>query len=302
MVSFLFIIAVVATGLFVWTIWFEPRWFRLSRYTVQIPNLNAPIKAVVIGDLQPNTLHWPERRLERVFSDVSRSETPDIVLWLGDYYNGHTGASGDFLKKRPRIRLWAEGRLVSMNKIAQAMSKLSGRIGSFAVLGNHDWAWSGEETEASLERVGVQVLKDNVIDVVDEKAGQKLQIVGYEDVSSFRMPAYAEVHAQLDPAAAQIALSHSPDAFDAALGGPSLMLAGHTHGGQVRFPFVGALVVPLRNKAYDRGWFSDRHRRLYVTTGLGSSLPPLRFMCRPEIVILNLEPLKPRQGERDDKT
>lgn len=290
--TFLSLIGLVALCLFVWAAWVEPRWYKRRYFTVQIPNLSVSLKVVAVGDLQPNTLQWPENRLSDVFSDIAAKEMPDLVLWLGDYYNGHTGASGSFLNSYPAIRTWVEKRYVPMDQIARAMSLLPGRLGSFAVLGNHDWAWSGEKTAELLGQAGVSVLRDDIATVMDPENGQKVQIVGYEDLSSYRMPDYGRVHQSLDPGAAQIAMSHSPDAFDQAHGGPSLMLAGHTHGGQVRLPLLGALVLPVQNKAYDRGWFSERHRKLFVTTGLGSSIPPLRFLCRPEIVILTLEPLQ----------
>ena len=275
----------------VWAAWIEPRWFRLARHEVQLHGLRHPLKAVLIGDLQPNIYHWPISRLTRVLQDTQVREAPDLVFWLGDYYNGHTGASGQFLDKRPRLRDAVERRLPPMEHIAPAMSALSGRLGSFAVLGNHDWAWSGEETRAALENVGISVLCDDVADVRDGESGQHLQIAGYDDISSDRRPNYDAVHSKLDPDAAQIGLAHSPDTFDKALGGPALMLSGHTHGGQVRLPLIGAVILPITNRRYDRGWFSERHRRLFVTTGLGTSLPPMRFMCRPEIVVLDLVPI-----------
>ena len=248
------------------------------------------MKAVVIGDIQPNKYHWPGHRLNAVFADLHKAEAPDLTLWLGDYYNGHTGLSGALLKDRPRLSAWIERRFTKMDEIALAMGKLPGRLGSFAVLGNHDWAWSGPQTAALLEAQGIKVLQDDVVDIVDEDTGQMLQILGYQDISSGRKPNYDQVHKSLKNKAAQIALSHSPDAFPEALGGPSLMLSGHTHGGQVRLPFLWALVLPVKYPQYDRGWFSERHRRLFVTTGLGTSIPPFRFLCRPEIVILNLTP------------
>lgn len=290
MTTFLAIALILGAFLVLWVAWIEPRRFRIRRFDVQLPNLNAPLKAVVIGDIQPNIYHWPAHRLHSVFAKIGEDETPDVTLWLGDYYNGHTGASGDFLHKRPRVKAFVEARLTGMDDISAAMGMISGRLGSFAVLGNHDWAWSGEETTQHLQAQGITVLQDAVADIFDETHGHTLQIVGYEDLSSDRLPNYLEVHNSLNNKAAQIALSHSPDAFPEALGGPALMLAGHTHGGQIRLPFLGAVVLPIKYPHYDRGWFAERHRRLFVTTGLGSSLPPFRFLCPPEVVILNLIP------------
>lgn len=290
MITFILLVLILGIVLFLWAAWFEPRHFAVRRFDVQLANLKTPLVAVAIGDIQPNSYHWPAQRLHNAFSKLQEDEKPDLTLWLGDYYNGHTGYSGAFLNRNPRIRAWVEDRFPSMSEIAEAMRALNGRLGSFAVLGNHDWAWSGEETARRLEEKGITVLQDDIGEIFDPNSSQSLQIVGYEDVSSYRQPDYDKVHAELNASVAQIALSHSPDAFPSALGGPALMLAGHTHGGQVRIPFLGALILPLEHRQYDRGWFSDRHRRLYVTTGLGTSLPPFRFLCRPEVVVLNLIP------------
>ncbi len=288
---FLSIMLLLGLCLFIWASWIEPRWYKIARHRVQLEGLTAPLRAVVVGDLQPNVYHWPMSRLTRVLRKTQERHAPDLVFWLGDYYNGHTGAGLNFLEKRPKLRAAVDRKLPLMEDISVAMSALSGRLGSFAVLGNHDWAWSGETTRNELEKIGISVLCDDVFDVWDSQSGLHLQVVGYEDISSGRRPDYGAVHAKLTPDAVQFALAHSPDTFAEAHGGPPLMLSGHTHGGQVRVPFIGALILPLKHREFDRGWFSDRHRRLFVTTGLGTSLPPFRFMCRPEIVILDLLPV-----------
>ncbi len=290
MITFL-VSALVLGGLFaLWVAWIEPRRVVVRRFELRLAHLKSPLTAVVVGDIQPNSFHWPADRLEALFAKLQRTETPDLVLWLGDYYNAHTDLSKVYLDKRPKLRGWIDDNMPRMPEISLAMSKLSGRLGSFAVLGNHDWAWSGHETAQALKSAGITVLQDEIANVVDPVCNQKIQVLGYEDVSSGRRPDYDRVHQGLDASATQIGLSHSPDAFPAALGGPALMLSGHTHGGQIRFPFLGALVLPLEHRTYDWGWFSERHRRLYVTSGLGTSLPPLRLLCPPEVVVLSLVP------------
>lgn len=279
-----------------WSCWIEPRNYRVKRYEVAIDGLEAPTKAVVIGDIQPNIYHWPGDRLDREFAQIQREESPDFVFWLGDYYNGHTGASGIFFHRFPKIKSWVEQRLTPMDSISAAMGRLKGRLGSYAVLGNHDWAWSADETSAALGSVDIRTLVDEVADAIDPETGQTFQVVGYDDLSSNRMPDFDRVHSVLRADAVQLGLSHSPDVFPLAFGGPPLILSGHTHGGQIRLPFIGALLLPLRYKKYDQGWFSERHRRLFVTTGLGTSLPPVRFFCKPEVAILEMVP-----GPKEEK-
>ena len=180
--------------------------------------------------------------------------------------------------------------MTPMSDIAAAMGHLRGSLGNYAVLGNHDWAWSGAQTEEALRCVGIRVLKDEVA-----QAGA-LQVVGYEDLSSGRVPDFERLHGAFDRAKPAVALAHSPDTFVFARSGPRLMLAGHAHGGQVRMPGFGPLLLPLEHSRYDRGWFSAADRRLYVTAGLGTSGLPVRFCCPPEVVVLRLVPERANGG------
>ncbi len=280
----------VGVALLWWVAWHEPRSLRIRRHTVPLAGLTQTMTAVVIGDIQPNAYHWPASRLADTFAGIQASENPDVVLWLGDYFNAPTDTFKDTLDANEKLKTWVMSFLPSMHSIATAMAKLHGRLGSVAVLGNHDWAWSGERTQQRLEEIGITVLKDEVCHLVDDQTGQKLDICGYDDISSGRRPDILKTCGQLDGDAAQISLSHSPDAFPIAGTGPELMLCGHTHGGQVRFPFIGPVLLPIEFKKYDRGWFHENDRRLFVTSGMGTSLPPFRLLCPPEIVILTLVP------------
>jgi len=253
------------------------------------------LRAVVVGDIQPNNFHWPAERLHRLFARLQKDERPDLVLWLGDYYNAPTDMMKVVLDEREGMAAWIDARMPQMDEIADAMAALRGRLGDYAILGNHDWAWSGQKAEATLAARGINVLKDQVALARDEETGVTIQVVGYEDMSSGRVPGYERLHQQVDGAMASVALAHSPDTFKFAEGGATLMLSGHTHGGQVRLPFIGPLLLPLNHSHYDRGWFGDGDRRLFVTTGLGTSLPPVRFLCPPEVVVLDLVP----QGDGD---
>ena len=225
-----------------------------------------------------------------LFSSLQEAENPDLVLWLGDYYNAPTDVWKVYLEERPRIANWLARRLPVMEEIAWEMKNLRGRLGDYAILGNHDWAWSAAETERHLSDVGITVLKDTVAVAYDPETRQTLHIVGYEDISSGRRPDFKTLHDQLPSDAAAIAIAHSPDTFKLSDDGPRLMLSGHTHGGQIRLPWIGPLVLPLNLSRYDHGWFAEGARRLYVTSGLGTSLPPLRLLVPPEVVVLDLIP------------
>ena len=291
LLDILFWLVILGLILTVWAAWVEPRMVYTRRFAVKLAGLKHPLTAVVIGDIQPNNYHWPADRLTTLFARLQREERPDLVLWLGDYYNAPTDLMKVVLDDRPETRDWLAERMPGMAEIATSMRELRGRLGDYAVLGNHDWAWSGSQTEEALREVGIAVLKDEVATTRDDETSQIVHIVGYEDVSSGRNPDFDRLHSKVPTGGAVIALAHSPDTFKlAGSKAPSLMLSGHTHGGQIRLPLMGPLVLPLNHTRYDRGWFGDGERRLLVVTGLGTSLPPIRFMCPPEVVVLELEP------------
>jgi len=275
--------------LLIYACYLEPRWLRIRHYQVPIDGLEKPIRALVVSDLQPNIYHWNTDRLRSALQRVF-AEKPDVVFWLGDFYNVPMKRGKRLLDRFPRLKQWILQRLPVMEEIAYELGRFKVPMGQVAVLGDHDWAWSGKKTSEHLENEGISALRDEVILLEHPENGQRLQIVGYDDISSRRIPDFAAVHAAIDPTIPQIALSHSPDAFPAARGGPRLMLAGHTHGGQVQVPLFGALFLPVAHKTFDRGWFSDGRRRLFVTTGVGTSFPPMRLGVRPEMVILELVP------------
>ena len=300
MLTLLAVILVAALALAIWVGWIEPRSHRVRRYTVAIPGLAYRLRAVAIGDLQPNIYHWPPERLGALFDKLQAHEQPDLVFWLGDYYNAPTDVAKVYLDDRPDLGSWIARRMPVMEEIAWEMKKLRGRLGDYAVLGNHDWAWSGSETERHLRDVGITVLKDDVAVAYDPETRQTLHVVGYEDISSGRRPNFRRLHDQIPAESPAIALAHSPDTFRMTKTGPSLMLSGHTHGGQVRLPFLGPLVLPLNLCRFDRGWFAEGGRQIYVTTGLGTSLPPLRLLVRPEVVVLDLVPEGEFGGGQDD--
>lgn len=283
-------LGVLGGALLIWSGWIEPRWVAHRRYRVPLAGLARPLRVVVAADLQPNLYHWPKARLAKLFAEVQARETPDYVFWVGDYYNGHTDAPKMVLDAHPRLKAWVDQQLTSMADIAAAMAELKGRYGSFGVLGNHDWAWSGRESAAALEAIGIRVLLDETV-LLEDAIGPVAQLQGYEDIASGRLPNFARLHGERRGDLPVIVLSHTPDAFPAdAAGGASLMISGHTHGGQVRVPGIGPLLLPIQHSQYDRGWFTDGARRLFVTVGIGTSLPPVRFAVRPEIVVLDLVP------------
>ncbi|MFM9108676.1 MAG: metallophosphoesterase, partial [Chloroflexota bacterium] len=159
-------------------------------------------------------------------------------------------------------------------------------LGVFAVVGNHDFTVGVERVARDLAACGVAVLRD--ANTALDWNGQRFWVAGFEE----SLLAGADVERAMSgipPGAFTVAVWHEPDWADAAAAaGASLQLSGHTHGGQVRLPFVGAVAVPEGGKRWVAGWHCVEGMPLYVSRGLGTYRPPVRFRCSPEVTVLTL--------------
>jgi predicted MPP superfamily phosphohydrolase len=198
------------------------------------------------------------------------SYSPDLVLFGGDYVN--------FIP-------YGGGR-VPPRTVAAILSRLKAPLGQIAVLGNHDRNYGEAEIAEALRAQGITVLFDSVAEVRFE--GATIPILGVHDARRDRPASHAAL-AALDPRRPAIVLAHDPWWFGEMRPGPHLMLAGHTHGGQICLPGFG----PLRNASWaplrwTYGMIEEDGKRMYVTSGLGCSAVPLRIAARPEWVLLEI--------------
>jgi predicted MPP superfamily phosphohydrolase len=154
------------------------------------------------------------------------------------------------------------------------------------VLGNHDYWSDGDGVVAALTSRGVRFIHNRAIPI--ERSGERIYLAGLDEI--YRgFPDVAATFERIPEEAPRIVVSHHPDIVDL-LGEEraDLLLCGHTHGGQIRFPFFGALLVPSRHEArYDMGFFRRRRLLMYVGRGIGA-VPPVRILCRPELPIFDL--------------
>lgn len=185
---------------------------------------------------------------ERRILEIVKEENPDLIVLTGD------GISSGFDSRG------FEGFL----------SSLEAPQGVFACEGNwEDWVPTSLEC---YRRGRVRILDRDCV-----KLGDGVELLG---------PALSRSEG---PAALRIALAHYPDVLpSAAARGIDLVLAGHTHGGQVRLPFLGALHTPFKSGGFESGWYQEGDTRMFVSRGIGVSIFPLRFLCRPEVALLHV--------------
>lgn len=210
--------------------------------------------------------HFPATALEPTIRLVEAA-APDLVLFGGDY-----------ISESPRFLAPSVAQLDRMAAAA--------RHGAYAVLGNHDAANIIQRVETAFTGSRIRLLRNEAarVDLPDAClwiAGVDEGLLGEPDV--------ARTFAAIPAGELTIALWHEPDYADAvAPYRPLLMLAGHTHGGQVRLPGIGPLALPLAGHRYPSGHYTVKGMPLYVSRGVGMYRPPVRLNCPPEVTLIRL--------------
>jgi predicted MPP superfamily phosphohydrolase len=266
-----------AAALAAYAAWVEPRRLVVRRRDLALPGWPPALdglRVALVSDLHSGAPHVKGDRVRDVAERVRR-ERPDLALLLGDFVD-------------PAVLLASH---VDLAEIARALATLDAPLGTFAVLGNHDWRHGGERVRGELGNAGIPVLENDALEVPGAPA--RLWVAGVAD----EIARYADVDAALlrVPAdAAVLLLSHDPDVFPRVPARVALTVSGHTHGGQVNLPLLRGAIIPSRYGArYRDGLVVEGGRHLYVTAGVGTSLLPLRFLKPPEVVVLTLRPGAP---------
>jgi uncharacterized protein len=246
---------------------------RLELVSRPLPIAELPAALVGARLIQLSDVHVGLRVDDRYVLDTFervRALDPAIVVVTGDFTSHHDAVFAQ-----------AERMYASCPR---------GRLAKLGILGNHDYGpgWSHPEMAdrivAIMRGLGVRILRNEVADV----AG--VQIVGMDDLWGGRFQV-VQALAAVDPRRAALALTHNPDTVDE----PGWdrfqgwILAGHTHGGQVKPPFLPPPLLPVRNRRYTAGEFAlTNGRRLYINRGIGH-LTKVRFNVRPEVTIFELQ-------------
>jgi uncharacterized protein len=233
------------------------------------PDWLRPLRVAFLADFHTGSHSDDVARLNSIIAEAA-SVTPDVVLFGGDYVN---------------MQLFGGGR-VPPRAIAAVLSRIKAPLGRFAVLGNHDYDYDQRAVTDALWDSGITVLEHDGYTV--QFQDRSVQIVGIPDAHIARPAAYSLL-ADLSPDRPTIVLAHDPVWFAHLPAGPRLMLAGHTHGGQIRLPGIG--IVRKATKAPRRwchGLVEERGQYLYVTSGIGTSGVPVRWGVPPEFAVLDL--------------
>jgi len=253
----------------------EPRWLARRDLTHEVAQWQGPrpLKVAVAADWHlSKRWFWRVMTLERARGIVQQinAARPDVILLPGDLVASE---------------LEDPSRAPDAESIAAVLGELRAPLGVYAVLGNHDWWHDAPGIAAALRRRGITVLENDAAPLKDTP----LWVVGIgDDFTGHSRPAKAL--AKLPAGAQALVLMHDPASLLELPPVHGLLVAGHTHGGQVALPFYGAISIPTeapREWAY--GWVQHGGNRMYVTSGLGVSIFPLRFNMRPEWVLATVQ-------------
>lgn len=268
---------VVAAGAVSWhSLLFSPMNPVVTRREVTLkglPRAFAGLRIVQLSDLHFSPL-VPRAYLEKCVRLANALE-PDLIFLTGDYVTRERG-----VPREETIRRYVE-------PLPEILGGIRARAGRFAVLGNHDTAVGPRAVTRALQDSGFQVLRNDRVALTH--GGARLPLVGLADYGTEYVD-QRRAFAGIPPDEPAMILMHNPDLFRAGMQHRNgLVLAGHTHGGQIVLPFYGPLYVPsIYDADFLAGRFQENDLTMLVNRGVGMIHYPIRFNCRPEITQVTL--------------
>ena len=264
-----FTLATLVAGCYPYARYVEPNLLMVNREKLESSKLEVPLKIVFFGDTHLGEFNDNDQ-LARIVTKIN-AEKPDLVIFTGDLI----GSSGDFT--------------VNPEAIAQSLAQIKATYGKVAVMGNHEYALLAEYNYVDLmNTAGFEVLVDDWLDLSEIN----VRLLGQDD-AYLGNPEMDLTTEALD-GAYNILLTHEPDIVDGMnIDTIQLVLAAHTHGGQISLPYLTEKILPANGKKYVKGLFSigsEGQTNLFVTKGTGMTKLPFRFMNVPEIVAIEVSP------------
>ncbi len=258
---------------------YEPHEITVSQVVVTLKRLPAAFDGVRIAQL--SDIHFNSfmtvDHLDRVI-EMTNAQKPDLVMLTGDFVTA----------SHRRNRRNRDANAEQAWPCANLLRRLESPQGCFAVLGNHDYDTNADIVAEALGNGGqIQVLRNRAVAL--ERDGARLWLAGVDDALAH----HAEPEDALRGVPKQectVVAVHEPDLADEMRKFPvDFQISGHSHGGQIRFPVVGALYLPPFARKYPLGRYQFGEFQLYTNRGIGVIGLPMRFLCPPEITVFTLK-------------
>lgn len=241
--------------------------------TVVVPEWPAsapPMRVLLLGDTHVAGPDMPPARLRRIVAALNRLN-PDLTLIAGDMISEKT----------------LSNQLYTAREAVAPLTGLRARFGVFAVLGNHDHWYDANAFGHELARGGVRLLDNSAV------VAGPVVIGGIDDAHTLHdnVPGTLAAIADVGGGRPAIVLSHSPDIVPDLSRRVAVVVAGHTHCGQIALPWIGPVVVPSRyGRRFACGDMVDNGQRVIVTAGIGTSIVPLRLNAPGDVWLITLRP------------
>ncbi|HVO29750.1 MAG TPA: metallophosphoesterase [bacterium] len=235
----------------------EPFRLEVTHHTLREP-IAAPLTIAHVSDLHTCGLGRRERAVVAAINEAK----PDVIVISGD-----------------TVTDWCKPEAQS-----EVLKSFHAPLGVWIVFGNWEHWHPVRHLRKFYEDAGVRLLDNENAQIRDD-----VWIAGFDDLKLGTPDLRAGLFG-IPSGAFTLALFHSPAFFDDLAGHANLAFAGHTHGGQVRLPFLPPLWLPHGSGSYLEGWYERAGSKMYVSRGIGTSVLPIRFHCAPELAIIKLEP------------
>ncbi|MBY5934003.1 metallophosphoesterase [Tateyamaria omphalii] len=280
-------LAALLLALVIYAWWIEPAWrLRVVTWRISDPAWagREPLRIVVISDLHAGAPHIPLSRVSRIVARANALK-PDLAVHLGDYQAAHP---------------FTLGRMTKGDIIAR-LAGFTAPLGSYAVLGNHDWWQDTKAAKARTTPEAAQALRDHGIPLLDNSAirlrdgKDAFWLIGLGDQRPLDEGPEGEGFDDLDAAlnevtddAPCILLAHEPDIWPDVPDRVFLTLSGHTHGGQIQIGQWSPMIAASSNEDFNWGHYTSDGQHLVLSGGIGCSVAPVRFNVVPEITVIEV--------------
>ncbi len=264
----------------------EPNRLIVKSYELKIKDWKKEangLKIVALSDIHGGSNFIDEAKLRQIV-ELTNQQNPDLIVLLGDYVS--------------QQRIDRSQLKMPIETIAENLKGLKAKLGVYAVLGNHDGEYSDQKVRKEFEKQGYKVLENETVTLQFNQA--KIRLLGMDD--ALKVGEYLSYIQRAKEAIANhnqgnlIVMTHNPEVFPllnevdkSFSSNVSLFLAGHTHGGQCWFPIIGTPIVPTSwGQRFVSGVIIEKDKHFFITSGIGTSVIPIRFMVPPEISVLTI--------------